>query len=349
MSDIERRGRNALLGFALGDALGWPAMYHRSRLLPAWTRRIRREMDAEREGTGVLRIPVPFSLNQPRSTFDPCPTDDTEWAAWMMQGLLDHDCRVDQQWITGAWLSLAQDPVRGWVSTHTALDNLRRGILPPQSGSDNPHYFDDGAVPRAVPVGIAYAGRPTEAASSAAIDAAVTNSEEGIWVASAVAASVSVACAGGSRADAVEAAREALPEGSWPRRLLDAATGQRGVSVLEVLASLHELQSVEYSDSCIGPETVAAALAIISCSGDRFAEALTAATALPRGADMVPAIVGAIAGALANDDPVPERWKRSLGTLRGISIPALAGKDYLGLVTTFTGVCASAGRRKESL
>jgi hypothetical protein len=64
---------------------------------------------------------------------------------------------------------------------------------------------------------------------------------------------------------------------------------------------------------------------------------------------MVPAIVGAIAGALANDDPVPERWKRSLGTLRGISIPALAGKDYLGLVTTFTGVCASAGRRKESL
>jgi ADP-ribosylglycohydrolase len=349
MSDLERRGRNALLGLALGDALGWPAMYHRSRLLPAWTRRIRREMDAEREDSGVLRIPVPFSLNQPRTSFDPGPTDDTEWAAWMMQGLLDHGCTVDPQWITGVWLALAQDTVRGWVSTHTALDNLRRGILPPLSGSDNPHYFDDGAVPRAVPVGIAYAGRPTEAASAAAIDAAVTNSEEGIWVASGVAASVSVACAGGSSTEAVEAAREALPEGSWPRRLLDAATGVHGAPVLEVLASLHELQSVEYSDGCIGPETVATALAIISCSGNRFTEALTAATALPRGADMVPAIVGAIAGALAKDDPIPEMWERALGTLRGISIPALAGKDYLGLVTMFTSACASLDRRKDRL
>ena len=64
---------------------------------------------------------------------------------------------------------------------------------------------------------------------------------------------------------------------------------------------------------------------------------------------MVPAIVGAIAGALAKDDPVSERWKRSLGTLRGISIPALAGKDYLGLVTTFTRACALADRRKDRL
>src|SRR5512141_2275250 len=79
MNNFETRARNALLGLALGDAIGWTAMYHRAHTLPAWTRRRRREIDAQREETNVLRIPMPFSLNQPSETFDLCPTDDTEW------------------------------------------------------------------------------------------------------------------------------------------------------------------------------------------------------------------------------------------------------------------------------
>jgi ADP-ribosylglycohydrolase len=344
MNDPRARARNALLGLALGDALGWPAMYHRSLLLPPWTRRIRREIDAEREATGVLPVPVPFSLNQPRSTFDACPTDDTEWAAWMMQRLLAHGRGVDQRQVTEDWLALVQTggPVRGWISTHAALDNLRRGIMPPRSGSDNPHYFDDGAMCRAVPIGISFAGHPAEASSAAAIEAAVTNSEEGIWVSSAVAAAVSVAAAGGAPPAVVEAAIAVLPPDSWPRRLAESAVRPGGRPVLAALAAVQESQSVEYSDAGIGPETLAAVLAIISSAGERFSEAVTAAAAVARGADTVPAIVGALAGALAQDDPIPAEWRAPLDGLRGICIPALAGVTYHALVQQFVEASISS-------
>ena len=67
---------------------------------------------------GVLRIPVPFSLNQPRTAFDPCPTDDTEWAAWTMQGLLDHGCRVDRA-VDHRGLVIACTGLRAGLGQHT--------------------------------------------------------------------------------------------------------------------------------------------------------------------------------------------------------------------------------------
>jgi len=344
MNDFHRRARNTLLGLALGDAISWPAMFHRSRLLPAWTRRIRREIDLDRETNGVLTVPVPFSLNQPRATLGLCPTDDTEWAAWTIRNLLAHGCRVERSWVIESWRALAYGtaPVRGWVSTQAALDNLRRGLTPPQSGNDNPQYVDDGALCRAVPIGIAYAGRPADAEAAAAAEASVTNSEEGVWVACAVAAAVSVACMGGNTPAVLDAALQALPRDSWPRKLAERALGLRCESMLEVVAEVLKFQSVEYSDASIGPETLAAALAIVSCAGDRFHEAVTGATAVARGADTLPAIVGAITGGLAQDDPVSGHVLKSLETLRGICLPELAGVHYIDLVHTFVETCSAS-------
>jgi ADP-ribosylglycohydrolase len=223
MNLLQKRARNSLLGLAVGDAIGWPAMFHRSLLLPPWTRRIRREIDVQREDAGVLRVPMPFSLNQPAGAFSPCPTDDTEWAAWTMKNLLANGCAVEERWVADEWLSLAaqEKGVRGGVSTHAAIENLRRGILPPFSGRDNPHYFDDGSMCRAVPIGIACAGNPALAASATRIDAAVTNFEDGIWTACAVAAAVSIACAGGDRQSVIDAALNALPTDSWSRLFVE--------------------------------------------------------------------------------------------------------------------------------
>ena len=352
MNNFRRRARNALLGLAMGDSISWPAMFHRGRLLPVWTRRIRREMDAEREESGVLRVPMPFSLNGPAELFDLIPTDDTEWAAWTMLNLLKHDCLVDPDWVRGEWLALAQrkERILGGVSTVTAIANLRRGLMPPASGSDNPHYFDDGALCRAVPVGIAYAGKPAEAARAASLEACATNSEDGVWAARSVAAAVSAACAGESTAGVIGAAVEQLPEDSWSRRTVRRALDicSRDEPVIALYPPLHAVLNREYSDGCVAPETLALALGIVSRSGERFAEAVMFASAFAKGADAVPAIVGAIAGALAEGIPVPHAWERPLGTLKGISIPPLAGEDYLRLIDRFLLACPAPRSRREN-
>jgi ADP-ribosylglycohydrolase len=325
MNDFRTRARNALLGLAIGDAIGWPAMFHRSRVLPPWTRRIRREMDAQREDAGVLRVPMPFA------TFDLCPTDDTEWAAWTIDGLLANGCNVNAEWVTAQWSGLAHGgtAVRGGVSTQAALANLRNDIMPPASGRNNPHYFDDGAACRAVPIGIAYAGNPDRAAAAAAIDA----------------------CVGGSCASVIETALGVLPADSWSRRTVDRALRLSGQDVppLALLPLLQRTLNAEYSDGCVGPETLALALAIIQGFGERFDEAVTIAATFAKGADALPALVGAIAGALAAGTPIPPQWEGSLGPLRGICLPSLAGRDYLGLAAIFVSACTSREDIEERL
>lgn len=341
-NDFARRAQNALLGLALGDALSWPSMYHRSRLLPEWTRGLRREIDAQREHAGVLRVPLPFSMNQPPELLRPSPTDDTEWAAWTMQRLLRTGALVTEEAVAGDWKELASRPnVLGGVSTQAALENIRRGILPPASGRENPHYFDDGALCRAVPIGIAYPGHPEAAVRAAEREAAATNSEDGVWAAGAVAATMSVACSGGGHINALEAAMHALPEDSWTRRAVKEVLliPRRDVPTLQFLHRLQSIANVEYSDACAGPESLAIILAVIAREEGNFEEGLLLSLAVPRGADSVPAIVGSISGALADGEPVPPAWLEDLAVLPGICIPSLEGEDYRGIVESFVAAC----------
>jgi ADP-ribosylglycohydrolase len=294
---------------------------------------------------------MPFSLNQSADVFKPGPGDDTEWAAWMIGNLMKHACTVEQTWVNDAWRTLATDkgPVRGGVSTEAALANLRRGVMPPSSGRDNPHYFDDGAACRCVPIGIAYAGTPARAADSAAIDASVTNFEDGILVARATAAAISAACAGESPEAVIGRAVTELPKGSWSRRTVsEALTICRGdAPFLALVPSLHGILNREYSDGSVGPETIALVLAIVSRMGTDFSGAIAASTMFAKGADSVPALVGAIAGALTPGPAIPEQWTDHLDPLNGICLPALAGQSYIGLVDGFVNACTPPGNRRE--
>jgi ADP-ribosylglycohydrolase len=345
MNDRQRRARNTLLGLALGDAIGWPAMFHRSRVLPAWTRRLRREIDTQREEVRIIRVPTPFSLNQPAGAFDVCPTDDTEWAAWTMERLLASGCRVTPEETAASWKALASGTanVSGSVSTMVALENIRRGLIPPVSGHDNPHYFDDGAACRGVPIGIAFTGKPEEAARAAGIEASATNAEDGIWIASAIAAAASVACAGGRSREVVAAARAALPEKSWIARVvtgtLAAASGEKGL--LSLLPVLHNVLNKEYSDGLAAPETLALTLAIVAHACDNLSDGVMAAASLAKSADSLPPLVGALCAALDEGDPVSPRWLEPLGTLRGVALPGMAGKNYHDLVARFVAACPS--------
>lgn len=337
MKDIKQRAQNAMIGLAIGDAIGWTSIFHRSFLLPPWTRRIRREIDVFSETENVIVLPVPFSLNQSAEHFNLSPTDDTEWAAFTTEILLESSYDSYHQSVVKEWNKLAQsnETIRGSVGTQTALSNLRKGMQPSQCGSENPHYFDDSAMSRAVPIGIYCIGQPDRAAHLAEIDASITNCEDGIWAAKAIAVAISLICAGQNINDAIDVAHQYLPRTSWIRRTVEEALLiiRESKSVFSILPELqNEIVNREYSYGNIASETLALAFAIAKLHGSNFETAVMTAASFPKSSETLPPIVGALVGAMQSTAVASESWLNAISKLKGICIPSLEGKNYLSPV-----------------
>ncbi|MCI0513833.1 ADP-ribosylglycohydrolase family protein [candidate division KSB1 bacterium] len=349
---IKKRAFAAFMGMAAADAMSWPALFHRSYLLPFWTRRIRREIDARSEDMQLTRLPLPFSLNQPASVYAIGPTDDTEWAAFTAIQLLNSDGNPTPQKWYEAWLQLAnlQPPVRGSISILSALENLRRGKLPPASGHDNPHYFDDSALCRAVPIGIVWAGQPARAAEFAAMDAAITNSHEGVLAAQVIAVMMSRICVGEKIDPLIVKILELLPEKSWlgltVRRAL--TISEAATSIFDIFPRLSDqIINREYSYGDAAPETLALVLAILKVTGGDFESAIFAATAFAKTADSVPALVGAMSGARRETAFDYSHWRASLQSLKGICIPTLQGENFIKIAEDLAQLAAGKGKQTQ--
>ncbi|MFB9903993.1 ADP-ribosylglycohydrolase family protein [Allokutzneria oryzae] len=330
-------GVGALLGVAVGDSLGWAAAKHRAGSLPAWTRRLARELDTFAEEHGVTSLPVPMTLNQPTGALRLGPSDDAEWATWAALVAMD-----GADALRGAWLDLAEkvhqgeQHLRARISVRTGLANLATGLRPPASGHDNPHFFDDAACSRAIGLATVAPGDPQAAAELAEVDARHTQDGDGVHGARAMAAAVSAALGGASPAEAVDAALAELPEGTEIARNADRAVHYGRNSDAFGLVPLLENGIVDhvYSYGVAAAETVPAALALVLASGGRFGEAVSAAACLSRLADSAPALTGGLAGALAGD--VPQTWRASCRELRGHTLPWLAGTDLIDLADRIT-------------
>jgi len=337
MNDVKQRAKNAMIGLAIGDAISWTAMFNRSFLLPEWTRRKRREIDLDSESTNVITLPMPFSLNQDATNFDISPTHNTEWAAFTAEIILSEgDIFSKDHWASN-WIKLAEsnDTVRGSVGLKTALHNLRNGILLPQCGKENPHYFDDSAMSRAVPIGVFCFGKPDEAIRITEIDASITNSEDGVWAAQAMAVAISLVCTGEDIVRAIEIGLQNLPESSWTRRLVDEAIKitDNCDSIFSVLPELHnKIVNREYSYGNVAPETLALTFAIAKLHGNNFEKAVTTASSLAKSGETLPAMVGALVGASQSNIIASETWLKSIEKLKGICIPSLSGNNYLELI-----------------
>lgn len=346
--ELKQRAFNALIGLAAGDAISWPALYHRSYLLPFWTRRIRREIDVESEAINIIRLPMPFSLNQPAMAFTISPTDDTEWAAFTAKQLIIQRGKLDLHKLTEAWIHLShsESPVRGSISIQSALENLRRGKLPPATGHDNPHYFDDSAMCRAVPIGIACAGQPDRAADLAYIDASITNSQEGIEAAQIMAVIMSLASIGEKLDSIIDTILKMISEQSWlgltVRRALAICEGSS--SIFQIFPQLsNQIINREYSYGGSAPETLALVLAIIKATAGDFEAAVFSAAAFAKTADSVPALVGAVCGALQEQDFNDHHWIESVQSLTGICIPSLEGENFITITKDLAQLAESKG------
>ena len=336
----------ALLGLAMGDALGFPALYHRTLLTGRPRRRQRLwEFSAQADQYRVNKTTLPFTLSQPEELLHLCGTDDTEFAA--VTALILEECGEDvsQESLFAGWKRHIVDPdaqgeaIWSGVGERASIENAKKGLLPPQTGGDNPHHFDDGAIARAVPIGLRYADTPERAVEVAGRIASITNAADGVWAAQAMAASIAAAVQDAPATEIVAAGIRHLPPDSWTARKVDQA-----LHLLEHVGSgfaavpLWNNQVVNgiYSYGNIAPETLAVAYAIVVSVAGQLPQGLQLAALIPKQADSMPAMVGALCGAKQGDSVVPVEWRDTLDTLKGACIPHLNGLSLQQIAARLT-------------
>lgn len=306
-TELRDRARGALLGLAVGDALGAPAENLKPSEIRARWGRI----------TGYV-------VEQPAGT------DDTEYAIFSGLLLARHGCALTPEHAEAAWhewiANRHEGPFRGaGFSERGTLENLRRGLAAPISAQHR-HAWSDGLAMRAAPFGVFAAGRPAEAARLVAIDGSVSHDGEGIYGGQAVAAGVAAAMAGAPVSAVVAAALAVVPDDSWTARSLRRAVavahrGERAVRSAVVVGG--------YPWTDLAPEAVALAFGAYASADGDFRRAVLTAVNMGRDADTTAAVAGALAGATEGAGAVPPDWAAAIGPARGSCLPSMAGRHVL--------------------
>ncbi len=104
--------------------------------------------------------------------------DDITYELAFLEGFRKHGYSITSQQIADEWLSLIPD---GYSAEEMALRNLRRGIMPPESGTVN-NYFVDwiGVQMRTTIHGMVAPGNPALAARLAVLDGVISHSANGV-------------------------------------------------------------------------------------------------------------------------------------------------------------------------
>ncbi len=337
MSDRQDRAHGALIGLAAGDASGFPSAYH--RLLPApgrrtllWTQAL--ELDEQH----INKYPLPFSHAAPLASAGFSATDDAEQAALGTAVLLavlgkperNNEIPPTTDELFEAWKEIVlpqADSYWGSVADKSAILNAQEGLVAPATGSDNPHFYDDSSVARVVPVGIAYSGSPATAVTVARSFASITNDGVGADAAAAMAAAIAVIVSGGSIREGVDRGVREIEPDSWLGRKYQLAEAILGGSdsLFEAIPRWNdEVANLEYNFGNVAAETLPLAF-IIARESHSFAEALGIANLVPKQADTMPAMVGALIGAARGSAAVPSTWHERVEVLHGYSVPSTAG------------------------
>lgn len=321
----------ALLGLAYGDAIGFPALFHRTFQFPAKRRDFLWNTNRDLARQRIIRLTLPFTHRLAPATLAPFPTDDTEYAVFTAQTLLAAGDAPSAPALLHAWqtqLVPAADTLLTGFSERAAIENLRRGILPPASGNDNPQHYDDSAVCRAVAIGLFCAGQPERAATLAQADAEITHAEDGVYAAQAMAVAIALLADGIPLDAALTAARACFPAASWIAHGDQLARGCLAeadhVQDLSLLLTTRVINTV-YSYGNAAPETLPAAFVLAeACTGDLHTAVLLA-NSIPKAADSLPAMVGALCGAVQGAAGLSPRWREQLNVCQGLCVPWIAG------------------------
>lgn len=318
---LRERARGALLGLAVGDALGAPA----ENMRPSEIRR--------RWG----RIEGFVSDN-------PAGTDDTEYAIFSGLLLARHGSALTVTHVENAWhhwlADLDEGPFRGaGFSERGTLENLRRGLAAPITAQHR-HAWSDGLAMRAAPFGVFAAGRPAEAARLVAVDGTVSHEGEGIYGGQAVAAGVAAAMTGAGPASVVAAALSAIPMDSWTARSLRRAVVAAGREYPDTLTRERAVRSAVviggYPWTDLAPEAVGLAFGAFAAARGDFRTSVLTAVNMGRDADTTAAVAGALSGAVSGAGAIPAEWSSAIGPVRGSCLPSMRGYHVLDIADLLT-------------
>lgn len=269
-------------------------------------------------------------------------TDDTEFALLTAETLIKCKGDLKIQDAVDAWLEhvVTQDELnRGGASEKEASMNLRRGIMPPESGKYNSYCCSDGAAMRCGPIGILCAGDPERAVRLAEIDACISHYRDGIWGAQAVAAAVSMAMADAEIDEILDTVLKIVPEDSWFHATLKRAFGiveNAENDILRAWMPLHyELFSTSYSAV---PEAVSQAFGVLKLSHKDFKSGVILAGNFGRDADTIGAIVGAVLGARYGASSIPKAWIEKTRRPTGTCLAFTNGLDIVDTAKRLAGL-----------
>lgn len=275
---------------------------------------------------GQVTPTAPYVHSSPSELLRPGAGENLEWFTFAATLAADAIRTGDDSSILSSWQALAAtDGIRTRTGTHTALRNLRKGLLPPQSGHDNPHYFDDLAMIRAAAIA-AVAPDDSTALRLTDLDAHVTHDLDGVFAARATNVLIRALLAGETASAAVEAAVDAVPEGTWTRRLVDTAltvtAGTAGNPYERAARLSSDVSDWLYSYTVVAPNTLATLLAH-TASANTATELLLGSSIGERNGTTVAALTGAIAAIRFGTDWMPAALTPAAATLPGISVPTL--------------------------
>lgn len=327
---LRSRARGALLGLAIGDALGMPTQYMPRELIAGRYGVLDRFHDAPPDniishGMAAGRV-----------------TDDTDQAVILGQLIVEGRGHVDPETFARrllAWeqrmIAAGSDDLLG-PSTRRALTLASEGTstdLTGRTGATN------GAAMRVAPVGIAFPAEPLPALIDAVVQTGhVThNTTIGLAGAAAVAAAVSLGVDGAAVPEAlarsIDGARLGALRGYYyagadvAARIAWALDLVRGRSVEDALDLIYRLVGTGVATQ----EAVPAAIAICSLAPDDPWLACRLAASLGGDCDTVAAIAGAIVGACHGVEGFPSDVVDKLHAANpGLALEALAD-DLLAL------------------
>jgi ADP-ribosylglycohydrolase len=333
-----------LLGLAFGDSIGFPAMFHKTHQFPEKRRHFLWRMNRQLASQRIIRLMLPYTHRNPAESLEPFPTDDTEWALFSSQAILSARDEADGECLIASWKEIIlpqESQVLTGFSERAAIENLKAGYLPPVTGNDNPMHYDDSAAVRAIAAGLYWIGSPGRASELAEQDAQITNAEDGVYAARSMATAISLLASGRPLTESLQAARNEFPHDTWIAHgnqiALDCLDQCHDSSDLILYLSTRLINTV-YSYGNVAPETLPAAYIIATyCDGDLLSATLLA-NAIPKAADSLPALVGALCGAYRGSQSINEQWRAQLDECRGLCIPSLRGARLSDIADQFNEV-----------
>ncbi|MDR2053922.1 MAG: ADP-ribosylglycohydrolase family protein [Treponema sp.] len=236
--------------------------------------------------------------------------DDITYEIAFLEAFVQNGPLLGSADIAEQWLALVPS---GWSAEQIALDNLRRGIYPPESGSrKNPYREWIGAQMRGAVCGQLSPGNPREAARLAWLDGVVSHTGNGVLGETFNAMLVSLAFVEEDIRCCLDRVIALIPADSEYYSVIRFAREQAGAGDFESAWSACEDRFKQYNWIHAYPNAAAEVLALWFGNGD-FDETMHLIAMCGQDVDCNAAQIAAVLGAWGGSASIAERWYRPLG------------------------------------